>query len=173
AALDIVGIVDPTGIADALSASLYAQQGDLVNAMVSGVGLIPYLGDFAKMFRMKNHFKILSMAVESGAGGAGRGFHSFSAFKRAMGNAAEGNQWHHIVGQHADNVRKFGAESIHNTNNLVEIPKELHHKINGHYNSTRFGTQGLTVRDWLKTQSFEAQYEYGMDVLQKALNGTL
>ena len=40
AALDIVGIVDPTGIADALSASLYAQQGDLVNAMVSGVGLI-------------------------------------------------------------------------------------------------------------------------------------
>ena len=101
AALDIVGIVDPTGIADALSASLYAQQGDLVNAMVSGVGLIPYLGDFAKMFRMKNHFKILSMAVESGAGAAGRGFHSFSAFKRAMGNAAEGNQWHHIVGQHA------------------------------------------------------------------------
>ncbi len=47
-------------------------------------GLIPYLGDFAKMFRMKNHFKILSMAVESGAGAAGRGFHSFSAFKRAM-----------------------------------------------------------------------------------------
>ena len=41
--------------------------------MVSGVGLIPYLGDFAKMFRMKNHFKILSMAVESGAGAAGRG----------------------------------------------------------------------------------------------------
>ena len=73
AALDIVGIVDPTGIADALSASLYAQQGDLVNAMVSGVGLIPYLGDFAKMFRMKNHFKILSMAVESGAGATGRG----------------------------------------------------------------------------------------------------
>ena len=77
AALDIVGIVDPTGIADALSASLYAQQGDLVNAMVSGVGLIPYLGDFAKMFRMKNHFKILSMAVESGAA-AEKNFHRFA-----------------------------------------------------------------------------------------------
>ena len=173
AALDIVGIVDPTGIADALSASLYAQQGDLVNAMVSGVGLIPYLGDFAKMFRMKNHFKILSMAVESGAGAAGRGFHSFSAFKRAMGNAAEGNQWHHIVGQHADNIRKFGAESIHNTNNLVEIPKELHYKINGYYNSKPLELGGLTVRDWLKTQSFEAQYEYGLEIVQKALNGTL
>ncbi|MBS5624501.1 MAG: hypothetical protein KHW86_04710, partial [Porphyromonadaceae bacterium] len=36
-------------------------------------------GDFAKMFRMKNHFKILSMAVESGAGaakGGGRVFWS-------------------------------------------------------------------------------------------------
>ena len=173
AALDLVGIIDPTGIADALSASIYASQGDLINSLISGAGLIPYIGDFAKAFRRNNPIKILSLAVESGAGAAGRGFHSFSAFKRAMENAAEGNQWHHIVGQHADNVRKFGAESIHNTNNLVEIPKELHHKINGHYNSTRFGTQGLTVRDWLKTQSFEAQYEYGMDVLQKALNGTL
>ena len=35
------------------------------------------LGDFAKMFRMKNHFKILSMAVESGSG-AGKNFHRFA-----------------------------------------------------------------------------------------------
>ena len=90
-----------------------------------------------------------------------------------MGNAAEGNQWHHIVGQHADNIRKFGAESIHNTNNLVEIPKELHYKINGYYNSKPLELGGLTVRDWLKTQSFEAQYEYGLEIVQKALNGTL
>ena len=89
AALDIVGIVDPTGIADALSASLYAQQGDLVNAMVSGVGLIPYLGDFAKMFRMKNHFKILSMAVESGAGAAKRG-------GRGLGNPFVGKSFEEI-----------------------------------------------------------------------------
>ena len=89
AALDIVGIVDPTGIADALSASLYAQQGDLVNAMVSGVGLIPYLGDFAKMFRMKNHFKILSMAVESGAGAAKGG-------GRVLGNPFVGKSFEEI-----------------------------------------------------------------------------
>ena len=76
-------------------------------------------------------------------------------------------------GATADNIRKFGAESIHNTNNLVEIPKELHYKITGYYNSVRSNTQGLTVRDWLKTQSFEAQYEYGLEIVQKALNGTL
>ena len=97
----------------------------------------------------------------------------FSGLKLRNEKYEEGNQWHHIVGQHEYNLRKFGAESIHNTNNLVEIPKELHHKINGHYNSTRFGTQGLAVRDWLKAQSFEAQHEYGKDIIRKALNGTL
>ena len=97
----------------------------------------------------------------------------FSGFKLRNEKYEEGNQWHHIVGQHEYNLRKFGAESIHNTNNLVEIPKELHHKINGHYNSTPRELGGLTVRDWLKAQSFEAQHEYGLDIVQKALNGTL
>ena len=103
AALDIVGIVDPTGIADALSASLYAQQGDLVNAMVSGVGLIPYLGDFAKMFRMKNHFKILSMAVESGAGAAKGG-------GRGLGNPFVGKSFEEI--DHMFRMKGFEMKGI-------------------------------------------------------------
>ena len=103
AALDIVGIVDPTGIADALSASLYAQQGDLVNAMVSGVGLIPYLGDFAKMFRMKNHFKILSMAEESGAGAAKGG-------GRGLGNPFVGKSFEEI--DHMFRMKGFEMKGI-------------------------------------------------------------
>ena len=84
-------------------------------------------------------------------------------------------------GATADNIRKFGAESIHNTNNLVEIPDYIHNKITGHYNKKYEWTNnskplelgGLTERDWLKTQSFEVQYEYGLDIVQKALNGAL
>ena len=102
AALDIVGIVDPTGIADALSASLYAQQGDLVNAMVSGVGLIPYLGDFAKMFRMKNHFKILSMAVESGSAARGGG--------RGLGNPFVGKSFEEI--DHMFRMKGFEVKGV-------------------------------------------------------------
>ena len=101
AALDIVGIVDPTGIADALSASLYAQQGDLVNAMVSGVGLIPYLGDFAKMFRMKNHFKILSMAVESGSAARGTG----KAFYKS---SDVGKELYNFGGSAAQHMNEYG-----------------------------------------------------------------
>ena len=101
AALDIVGIVDPTGIADALSASLYAQQGDLLNAMVSGVGLIPYLGDFAKMFRMKNHFKILSMAVESGSAARGTG----KAFYKS---SDVGKELYNFGGSAAQHMNEYG-----------------------------------------------------------------
>lgn len=71
AALDLVGIIDPTGIADALSASIYASQGDLINSLISGAGLIPYIGDFAKAFRRNNPIKILSLAVESGSAARG------------------------------------------------------------------------------------------------------
>ncbi len=50
-------------------------------------GLIPYLGDFAKMFRMKNHFKILSMAVESGGGrGTGMAFYKSSDVGKELYN---------------------------------------------------------------------------------------
>src|SRR5690606_14040316 len=42
--LDIVGAVDPTGIADGLNASIYLESGDYGNALLSGVGLIPYAG---------------------------------------------------------------------------------------------------------------------------------
>ncbi len=56
---------------------------------------------------------------------------------------------------------------------FVEIPKRIALQDNGYYNSVRSNTQGLTVRDWLKTQSFLKYESTGKKILQKALNGTL
>lgn len=175
AALDIVGILDPTGVADMLAASMYASQKDIINAAVSGMGLIPYIGDFAKSFRIKNQFKILSMAVETSkpAGAAGKGFRSFDSFKNTMGSAGAGLEWHHIVGQNQYNIAQFGAEAIHNTDNLTKLPTDIHRKISGHYSSKSIDTGGQTVRDWQKTQSFEAQSKYGREIIEKAKNGKL
>jgi len=47
------------------------------------------------------------------------GFKSFSIFKRAMGSAGEGRQWHHIVGQFKENIKQFGEEAIHNVHNFA------------------------------------------------------
>lgn len=102
----------------------------------------------------------------------GKGYKTFESFKNANGNAGDNQAWHHIVEQHSDNIAKFGAENIHNTGNLVNIPGgykgSLHSKITGLYNSKNFeitGNTTQTVRQWLSTQSFDAQYQFGVEKL--------
>tara|TARA_R110002012_G_scaffold51940_1_gene133707 strand:- start:798 stop:2309 length:1512 start_codon:yes stop_codon:yes gene_type:complete len=43
--LDVVGIVDPTGVADGINAISYFKQGDLFYGLLSLVSLVPYAGD--------------------------------------------------------------------------------------------------------------------------------
>ncbi|MBW8371474.1 MAG: RHS repeat-associated core domain-containing protein [Thiobacillus sp.] len=97
---------------------------------------------------------------------AAQGFRSFDAFKRAAGPAGQGQQWHHVVEQTPKNVGTFGPEAVHNSQNLVKVPTEIHQKISGHYSSKPPFTYPQTVREWLGTQSFDAQREYGMKILK-------
>jgi hypothetical protein len=99
-----------------------------------------------------------------------RCFETFDKFKRAMekeGKARrnDGKQWHHIVGQHPANKRKFGEYDLHCTDNLAYVPRSVHLKINGHYSSTH--PSGQIVRRWLTPQSFDAQHTYGMQLLRE------
>lgn len=64
AALDIVGIFDPTGIADGLNASLQASDGNWGDALISSVGIIPYAGDLAKAGKIEKDVKILDKAID-------------------------------------------------------------------------------------------------------------
>ena len=84
--------------------------------------------------------------------------------------AGQGQAWHHIVEQTPGNIAKFGNELIHNTENLIRLPHgagSIHAKISGYYSSKDFFTGGKTVRQWLSTQSFEEQYEFGVQILKK------
>ncbi len=77
--------------------------------------------------------------------------------------------WHHIVEQGVDNVSRFGAETIYNTTNVIKLNSKLHYKVSGFYSSKRAGitcSETLTIRQWLRTQSFEAQRSFGL----KAIN---
>ena len=105
-----------------------------------------------------------------GGSKVGKGYSSFAAFKKAEGAAGDGMAWHHIVEQNADNIAKFGAPKIHNTQNLIRLPNgkgSIHAKISGYYSSKQKFTNGLTVRDWIKTQSYETQYKFGIETLKK------
>jgi len=108
---------------------------------------------------------------------ADQGFRSFSAFKRAMGPAGPGQAWHHVVEQTPGNIARFGPEAIHNNANLVRLPHgagSIHARVSGLYSSIRpdiTGSTSLTVRQWLATQSFEAQSAFGQRALQNITSG--
>jgi hypothetical protein len=90
---------------------------------------------------------------------------SFASLKRALGPAGERRHWHHIVEQ--SKLAQFGANAIHNTDNVVSVADDVHYKITGFYNSIQDFTDGQTVRQWLNGRTFEFQYEFGMDILRK------
>jgi hypothetical protein len=96
-----------------------------------------------------------------------RAFKSFRAFKTAMGSAGEGKSWHHIIEQHAGNVKRFGAEALHNTENVIKVESKLHTEISAYYSSRQPDTGNMVVREWLRTQSYEQQRAFGLKILRK------
>lgn len=50
--LDVAGIADPTGIVDGINALIYAGRGQLGNAAISALAIIPYVGDIGKAGRL-------------------------------------------------------------------------------------------------------------------------
>jgi hypothetical protein len=59
--LDVAGIIEPTPVCDTLSMSISILRGDMGGAVVSGLGIVPYMGDVAKLSRLPRY---LSRAQE-------------------------------------------------------------------------------------------------------------
>ncbi|WP_395811874.1 hypothetical protein [Archangium minus] len=103
-----------------------------------------------------------------------RAWGSYSSFKRAMGSAGPGKEWHHIVEQTPGNVKQFGAQALHNTENIIPLDKGIHTRLSSLYSSIRrsiTGSDKLTVRQWLSTQSYEAQREFGLLAIENVTKG--
>lgn len=103
-----------------------------------------------------------------------RAFKSFEAFKKEMGKIGPDHNWHHIVEQTPSNVRRFGAEALHNTDNVIKMDAQLHQRISRLYSSIRSNITytNLTVRQWLSTQPYEAQREFGLRAIDNVTNGS-
>ncbi|WP_370457325.1 hypothetical protein [Corallococcus sp. AB038B] len=120
----------------------------------------------------------VAMAANGGGptppAGTPRGWGSFSGFKKAQGPAGPGKEWHHIVEQTPGNVQRFGPQALHNTENVIPLDKRLHTDVSGFYSSVRyFITQSYTrtVRQWLSTQPYEAQREFGLLAIENVRKG--
>lgn len=82
-----------------------------------------------------------------------------------MGPAGPDKNWHHIVEQTSGNASRFGPHALHNTSNVIKMDASIHRQISAHY-SSKFAGTGMTVRQWLSTQSYEAQRDYGIAILK-------
>jgi hypothetical protein len=110
-------------------------------------------------------------------GGVAAGFRSWGSFnglKSALGAAGKGKHWHHIVEQTEGNVQRFGPQSIHNTENVIPLDEELHVRLSSFYSRKNLritSSRDLTVRQWLSTQSYEAQRAFGLRAIENITNG--
>ncbi|RKH42273.1 SitA5 family polymorphic toxin [Corallococcus sicarius] len=103
-----------------------------------------------------------------------RTWSSFSGFKKARGPAGKNKEWHHIVEQTPGNVKRFGPPALHNTENIIPLDKSLHTDVSAFYSSIRrtiTGSSTLTVRQWLSTQSYEAQRDFGLLAMENVAKG--
>lgn len=99
-------------------------------------------------------------------------FRSFRALKDYLGDPGKDKQWHHIVEQcQAKSTRSgFDISEINKVSNVKATPKKVHEEISKYYSSHQpFVGDNKTVRDWLNGQSFEKQYEFGMEQWEKSM----
>jgi RHS repeat-associated protein len=135
------------------------------NTNQSGVVYNLEVADFHTYFVGEERLWVHNACLPSKYLEGGVGFSSFDAYKSANGPARPGYRLHHIVEQR--NVGKFGSESVHNTNNIVEIDSVVHDKISAYYSSKQRFSEGKTVREWLNAQSFDQQYEFGIQTMRQ------
>lgn len=96
-------------------------------------------------------------------------YNSYSSFKSAYGSASKyvaDGHWHHIVEQQSVKNGINSAQSIYNNHNTVAIPRSVHQLISAHYSSL-FGTTGQTVRQYVNTLSYNEQFDYGLNILNR------
>jgi hypothetical protein len=96
-----------------------------------------------------------------------RTFNSKKQLKSYLGPAPKDMQWHHIVEQ--SQAPQFGQRQIQSIENIVALTEKEHTKLSGFYSSKQYFSEPDRVRVWLRGQSFEEQYAFGMKQLKRLL----
>ncbi len=141
------------------------QAGAMIGGIVGGIiGGQIYKGIAAKDVSLSSSKSGNSPKIDSSV--EGQGFDTFDDFKKAMGSAGPNKEWHHIVEQSQIRKSGFSPRQIHNTKNIIAIDKTIHRQVSGYYNRILDFTNNTSVRNWLAGQSYQKQYEFGLQVLR-------
>ncbi len=119
--LDVVGLADPTGIADGVNAIVYVLRGRWGDAAISGMGILPYVGDLGKVGRLGGKavrtdakvaeltYEVIHRKVLGADGGISRIIierQGGSTISRAHQVFKDGK----IIHQHQTHIGKYGGE---------------------------------------------------------------
>lgn len=63
-AFDFAGFIDPTPISDAGGALIALARGQWLDAVISGVSMVPYVGDLAKAGKLPKYLKTIESVIE-------------------------------------------------------------------------------------------------------------
>ena len=97
-----------------------------------------------------------------------KSFDSYNAFKNEYGKASSyinNGEWHHIVEQQTVTKGINGASTVYNSQNTVDISKNLHHAISTYYSSYN-AQYGMVFRNYINTLTYEEQYVKGLEILK-------
>lgn len=92
---------------------------------------------------------------------------SVELLAKRFGPAGDGQQYHHIVTQGGANADNISAEQLQNTDNIIRLPTLLHEAVNAEYSKLLQDDTGMTMYQWLQTQSYEIQREEGLKILRR------
>jgi len=92
---------------------------------------------------------------------------SVELLAKRFGPAGDGQQYHHIVTQGGANADNISAEQLQNTENIIRLPTLLHEAVNAEYSKLLQDGTGMTMYQWLQTQSYDVQREEGLKILRR------
>jgi hypothetical protein len=160
--------------ADAMNnATANFKAGNYGSAALWGIGALAdaalAIGTGGESTAAKTTVEAVTPSILKNVASDGIGYNSSRALRNAM-SPASGEQIHHIVEQTPSNIANFGAQVIHNTANAVPVAADIHigqGSISAYYSSKVPRISGdQTIRQWLSGQSYDAQYQFGLDTLR-------
>ncbi|MCF6252058.1 MAG: hypothetical protein L3J75_12420 [Methylococcaceae bacterium] len=136
--LDMTGIIDPTPASDGTNAIISLSRGRWIDAVISVVSIVPYVGDFAKLGKLPRYLKSIKKAIRI----ARTDFHWSNALKRLFIPLKK------VI----DQLYELGANKLppHANKTLSQIKREIDHFLKPASSGT---TANQTVGEFIANSS--------------------
>jgi len=157
-------VIRLTGQAAAAITAAKAKAGSVAGFAATAKGV-------REMIQAIKNGNIIRTAQNIVSGIVGKGWKTFKTLKYNIGNAAAGHEWHHIVEQCQIKLSSLCPTWVHNTFNVIQLPKSVHQKVSEFYSKPQIirgliNTGSMTVREYMSFMSFSEQYYLGIRILR-------